>query len=226
MITSIDQIKPDGYYSLNQCVDIALGDSKWQFKLRKAVKEGRIYRKRLPRNLSYYGFTDGLLGEDLIELHAEHTRDLSKPRQSRKRTSKFTAQEIDDLITENKKLKNEVGRLESELKIKTESAQLDMERLVRDVFRGAIPHHVSIEDLNLSGIYFLFDREELVYIGQSVSVIPRLRQHVADSEKQFTHINFLPCEIHELNSKESALISIFRPKYNKIGAGLSGAVAI
>ena len=62
-------------------------------------------------------------------------------------------------------------------------------------------------------IYFLFDGDEIVYIGQSINPYSRITQHI--KKKNFSHVRFLPCSSRRMNYWEQKLISKYNPKYNK-----------
>jgi excinuclease UvrABC nuclease subunit len=81
----------------------------------------------------------------------------------------------------------------------------------------------SLKSVNvkpLRGIYFLYDNDELVYIGQSISIQRRVWQHFhGDSrieQKSFNKYKFI--EINEdesLDKIELLFILEYNPKYNK-----------
>lgn len=75
--------------------------------------------------------------------------------------------------------------------------------------------HIALTG-NVSGIYFLCDGNEVVYVGQSTCVIARLGQHIAEGAKVFDHsrVFFLPCPIASLNTVEKHFIDTIKPKYN------------
>ena len=65
-----------------------------------------------------------------------------------------------------------------------------------------------------SCVYFLYDDEELVYIGQaSRSAYNRINDH--KKTKIYTKAYYVPCPISELDSLERALIKQFTPRDNK-----------
>lgn len=90
-----------------------------------------------------------------------------------------------------------------------------------------------------SGIYFLLDGSDIVYIGQSTKIYARIGQHVAECwhptqapwTKKFTHATVLMCPRAHLDTLEAAYIRKFKPKYNRSlngrssGAG-SGMIAV
>ncbi len=69
---------------------------------------------------------------------------------------------------------------------------------------------------SVSGIYFLCDGDEVVYVGQSVCVAARLGQHISEGVKKFEHdrIFFLPCPVASLDIIENHYIETMNPKYN------------
>ncbi|QKJ62400.1 GIY-YIG nuclease family protein [Flavobacterium sp. M31R6] len=70
---------------------------------------------------------------------------------------------------------------------------------------------------NCSGIYFLFDGNELVYIGKGWNCLLRIAEHTRkDSDKKFTSWNYISInDINEYNRIEKELIKKHNPKYNK-----------
>lgn len=62
------------------------------------------------------------------------------------------------------------------------------------------------------GVYFLFDDEELVYIGRSQDIAKRLDQH--QHSKKFDHYSFIECDGDERDELEADLIRLHKPKYN------------
>ena len=70
---------------------------------------------------------------------------------------------------------------------------------------------------NYSGIYFLFEGDELVYIGKGWNCLLRVAEHTRkDSDKKFTSWNYISVDdINEYNRIERELIKKYNPKYNK-----------
>lgn len=66
-----------------------------------------------------------------------------------------------------------------------------------------------------SGVYFLYDGDELVYIGESENIFYRIGTHIKEEVKDFDHWTFIETETYkERKQLESFLINIFKPKYN------------
>ena len=68
----------------------------------------------------------------------------------------------------------------------------------------------------IAGIYCLLNDDEIVYIGQSNSVIRRVGFHLGQNRKKFNQFSYI-----ELSGRrddlEYELIERFQPKYNIIG---------
>lgn len=65
-----------------------------------------------------------------------------------------------------------------------------------------------------SGVYFLCDGDEVVYVGQSTFVICRIAEHMREGRKIFDSVFVLPCEKDQLLKTEEHWIIVLRPKYN------------
>jgi hypothetical protein len=77
----------------------------------------------------------------------------------------------------------------------------------------------TIEFARISGVYFLFDGDEIVYVGQSVNVLNRVTSHFYD--KKFDKVALLRVPEKDLLAIESIYIKKFLPKYNLKDAGSS-----
>ncbi len=64
------------------------------------------------------------------------------------------------------------------------------------------------------GVYILFYRFHLRYIGKSKSVMTRLQQH-AKSGRPFDRYTVIPCQAHELDKIERELIAKLDPPENR-----------
>ena len=98
------------------------------------------------------------------------------------------------------KLQAQVAMQELSNKI-TGKALLQPEQIVK----AAIPWHTA------SGVYFLVDGDEVVYVGQSVNIYNRIPQH---HDKKFDRYMYVPCKHELLNVLESLYIHCLRPKFN------------
>lgn len=71
---------------------------------------------------------------------------------------------------------------------------------------------------SVSGLYFLFNNEKLVYIGKSSHIYRRVRTHIRQKQKQFN--TFAVHKVsHNVFELESKLIEIYKPKYNVVTNG-------
>ena len=86
----------------------------------------------------------------------------------------------------------------------------------------ALPDHTQLPKHPLggscSGVYFLYDGDELVYIGQGWNCLLRVAEHTRkESDKVFTHWSFHPVpDEAERKSLERQLRAKFKPKFNRI----------
>jgi len=69
-----------------------------------------------------------------------------------------------------------------------------------------------------SGVYFLYDGNKLVYIGQSIDIRGRIMTHVREERKNFDKVFFINCHVNQLIEIETALIKYFNPYYNQLTA--------
>lgn len=65
-------------------------------------------------------------------------------------------------------------------------------------------------------IYFLLQNDKVVYVGESISVMTRISQHVKDGTKSFNGFSFEPFRgsDKERKHKEKLLIKKLQPVYN------------
>ena len=62
------------------------------------------------------------------------------------------------------------------------------------------------------GIYFLKQKNKVVYVGQSINIYRRVEQH---KDKIFDSYDFIECDKNLLNSNEEFFILAYNPIYNK-----------
>lgn len=70
-----------------------------------------------------------------------------------------------------------------------------------------------------SGIYFLYDYNELVYIGQSSDINQRIYIHIWEGKKRFTNAYYIPFRRTKIDAAEEYFIRMFKPKHNKSWGG-------
>lgn len=66
---------------------------------------------------------------------------------------------------------------------------------------------------DITGVYFLIDNDEIVYVGQSLNVYSRISAHKKD--KDFDKVFVIKCQKEELTEIERYYILLLRPKHNK-----------
>ena len=80
------------------------------------------------------------------------------------------------------------------------------------------PHkkRIKISDLALSGVYLLYRKKRIVYIGQSCDIRSRVNSHKGNaSKKRFDEVRILKCRKNRRLYWESYLIRKYQPEYNK-----------
>ena len=89
--------------------------------------------------------------------------------------------------------------------------------LVQDAAASHVPKQLQLAAKRLVmvsevvGIYFLCREDVVVYVGQSLDVASRIKQHLG---KVFDRAFCLPCPASQLNRVEAAFISLLKPEYN------------
>lgn len=65
-------------------------------------------------------------------------------------------------------------------------------------------------------VYFLIDRGQVVYVGQTTNLLQRIADHYAGGEgKSFDEVYFVPVKIQELCQVEAAFIARLAPRLNE-----------
>lgn len=65
------------------------------------------------------------------------------------------------------------------------------------------------------GIYLLKQKDEVVYVGQSIDVDLRIKTHKKVKVKQFDNVHIIECDRCNLDSAEAFYIHYYMPIYNK-----------
>lgn len=78
-----------------------------------------------------------------------------------------------------------------------------------------IPELIEIPTGYPSGVYFLVQQEEIVYVGQSVNPTARISNHTANARKDFDRAYMVPVPLSRLDDVEAALIRLLRPRDNR-----------
>lgn len=77
-----------------------------------------------------------------------------------------------------------------------------------------IAEHLEIELAAVIGIYFLWRKDKIVYIGQSTNIHARIAQHRKEGRKTFDKITYVECAKEELGETERRFIKKHKPFYN------------
>jgi excinuclease UvrABC nuclease subunit len=87
----------------------------------------------------------------------------------------------------------------------------DLEQL--QDFLGELPVEIK---LPIPGLYFLFAKDQLLYIGQSKDVVGRIAEHIALTYGQFDRAFYVreSDQVRRL-TRELELIGTFRPRLNR-----------
>jgi predicted GIY-YIG superfamily endonuclease len=120
--------------------------------------------------------------------------------------------EIYDLEREIQKLERERKKLFREI---------DAAKAMKKMTGGLLVSKESIlaaaNDVEkTSGVYFLINDEEIVYVGQSVNIHSRIHDHTSSNgmRKKFNKFAFVCCNEDELDAVESVYIHMLQPKDN------------
>ena len=69
----------------------------------------------------------------------------------------------------------------------------------------------------MTGIYVFYNQNRCIYVGSSVNIEKRIRQHA--HRGKFTRIEIHLCEEEELQGKEQSFIDDLKPILNRMPAG-------
>ena len=125
-----------------------------------------------------------------------------------KKNKKRIAQDrVDGLRDQIDELEKRLAALQREENLILASARLTGRTLLRanSIVEQSLPWGRE------SGVYFLIDNNEVVYVGQSVNIYARIAQH---TDKRFTHYAVIPCQPESLNKLESLYIHLLTPRLN------------
>lgn len=67
----------------------------------------------------------------------------------------------------------------------------------------------------ICGVYFLFQNNEIVYIGSSMNIETRLQTHKNENKKIFESYSFIEFPVEQILEKELEYFLLYKPKYNK-----------
>lgn len=73
-----------------------------------------------------------------------------------------------------------------------------------------------ISSRQISGIYLLLLKDEVVYVGKSTSILSRVYAHLSDKKKRFDSFTFLEFPVEELQTKEQEYYLKYLPVHNLV----------
>jgi hypothetical protein len=76
-----------------------------------------------------------------------------------------------------------------------------------------LPGVIKLDTIEATGVYILYYGPHPMYVGQSINVFTRIKDHRGD--KAFDAVFFFPCPVEDLNKKEAFFIRKLRPLYNR-----------
>lgn len=84
-----------------------------------------------------------------------------------------------------------------------------------DILENRITKPVKhlVKPIKIEGVYFLFDKDEIIYIGKSVNIYKRIYAHKIKGVC-FDSFSFLKIEIEQLLTMERKYIKKYKPKNN------------
>lgn len=68
---------------------------------------------------------------------------------------------------------------------------------------------------DVCGIYFLYLKGEVVYIGQALNIMTRINTHLHEKKKEFDSVSWVSVPVELLTKIEIKYIQEHDPKYNK-----------
>ena len=77
-----------------------------------------------------------------------------------------------------------------------------------------IVHLPALNELNVSGVYFLWRNGIVVYVGQANHVRRRLGEHISEGAKEFDAISVIACPMQRADTLERRYIEWLVPRYN------------
>jgi hypothetical protein len=124
------------------------------------------------------------------------------------RTEEQLRDDIDLLRSELSMLEHRFEDLDRVLKFNEIAFRFGLKNLYSE--REIVNSSKLYRDLEEAcGVYFLIDHSKIVYVGQSVNVFSRMREH--SKSKQFSSYAYISCPKEDLDVLESLYIHVFRP---------------
>lgn len=88
-----------------------------------------------------------------------------------------------------------------------------LDALTKVPFDRATVLQASLPCGSMCGVYFLIDKDEVVYVGQSLDVLNRLSKHMRGG-RRFERFAFIACKKEDLDELERLYINALVPAWN------------
>lgn len=127
---------------------------------------------------------------------------------------------------EERRREEEVQQRALELRYQIDQLQAKLDTLQKMEIASSVAMHLTNKTLlheeeivnaavpyvKATGVYFLVNKQKIVYVGQSNNIFNRLGSHAAS--KEFESFAYVPCKAELLDKLESLYIHLFRPPLN------------
>lgn len=103
---------------------------------------------------------------------------------------------------------------------KAKQLKFEIERgIIQPVAKNELPKNMGNcllkNFFNLSGVYFLYQDSQIVYVGESGCILSRIKQHTED--KDFNRFTYMLISCPDMRKvRERDMIRKHRPKYNTV----------
>jgi hypothetical protein len=85
----------------------------------------------------------------------------------------------------------------------------------RDIeYEAIVENKIEYSPIVITGVYFLLNGTEIVYVGQAYDVMSRIGLHRDEKKKEFNGYYIIECQKEHLNLVEAHFILKFKPLYN------------
>lgn len=149
------------------------------------------------------------------ERKASAAKGVATARRNREAIGRAIAECQADAFARSWGMKNEIEELER--KLASLRTMETMSNLAQTLTCKALLSEAQILEaaqfcVSTSGVYFLVEKQHVVYVGQSVNVHARIAAHRID--KTFSKFAYVLCDVAMLDRLESLYIHVLRPVLN------------
>jgi hypothetical protein len=76
-------------------------------------------------------------------------------------------------------------------------------------------HEINLNQMEIrSGIYFLYSKGMLVYIGKATNIIRSILDHLEEGIKEFDQVRYMVVPVDSLSDVETTFVKSLKPLYN------------